>query len=98
MTGIERMEHQLDLLQAVSEMVIAEKVCREKYHRFNEVDGKKERLITQINNDICDRLLTLLMVEMGYTMPKTLYSLWDYSELCGWLDEREEQGQLTDYD
>lgn len=87
----------IKLLEETKRLIIAENVVKEnRLNRFKEPTN--ESRITdktagyELNEMIKNNLLTALMIEMGYRIPKIIYSLDDYSELCDFLGSTEEDG------
>jgi hypothetical protein len=87
----------LKLLDETKRLIVADNVVRENgFGRFKEPfedDKVHARTVGgELNEKIKDNLLTVLMVTMGYRVPKEIYSLPDYSELCDFLGSRDEDG------
>lgn len=55
--------------------------------------GHAENASDVLHDKICSKLLTSLMVVLGYRIPKGGYSLRDYCDLCNWLGATEEDGK-----
>lgn len=81
-------------------LVVARNVAREQgieqYQKILEPERQKYApdVDDSLYEEISSSLLTALMVSMGYRIPESgLYRLADYSRLCDWLGEKEEDGK-----
>jgi hypothetical protein len=89
----------LDLLEETKRMIIALNVVKEqRLQDYQErLTPDRQPYAGRAGNILCEgisaRLLTALMVVIGYRIPNDLYSLNDYSQLCDWLGATEEDGE-----
>ena len=74
-----RKDYLLELLDEAKELIVAKNVSIK--HGL-----KLSAEYCTVSNMIYDRLLTALMVDFGYSMPKGLYSLKDKNDIFEWLD------------
>lgn len=91
-------DYLLDLLDEAKRLIVARNVVREQgIQRYQVPTGADNRHLASDAGDVLHdalaaRLLTALMLVIGYRIPTGLYSLGDYVQLCDWLGAKEEDG------
>ena len=89
----------IKLLDETKRLIVADNVIRENgLSRFKEQVNEDRMTYARstgdvLNEKIKDNLLTVLMVTMGYRIPNEIYSMNDYSELCDFLGNTDEDGK-----
>ena len=84
-------QYLLELLDGIKRLIITDSVLRERrlygYKESHSKDGEPyaRRLVDVMYDDINNRLLTALMINLGYRIPKDIYSLTEYGDLIEWL-------------
>lgn len=88
----------LDLLDETKRLIVAKEVMKERrlsnYKEPHSKDGAPfaRRATDIVYGEINNNLLTALMVNLGYRIPKKIYSLRDFGDFCNWLGADCEDG------
>ena len=85
----ERLKWIVNQLENIKRAAMVQDFCRD-YCMLGEKPAEKA------NDLLCDFGLSILMVAMGEHIPKTLWSVDDYSELYTILDQHKDDLNLTD--
>lgn len=84
-----REQYLVDLCDKLKRTIIAYSVVQAPQYRVYDNPDPTRKLVFRLEDCAKSMALTILMCLMGYKIPKSLYGLQDFSDLCGWLDEND---------
>ena len=65
------------------------------YCKSSGVRRMENKLYDKVDNEVCDLALSFLWLAIGEAIPKTLWSVDDYSELYGIITQAHDDGQIN---
>ena len=82
-------QYLVEMCDRLKRNIIALAVVQEPHYHLYDNQNPIHNVRNEVESCAKDMALTILMCLMGYTIPRSLYGIHDYADLCGWLDENE---------